>query len=105
MSLDIAIEHLRDTGWSSLDTSGHTYSPEGRLYPTPDRICTEFRTLGRILEIRRIDLFDCWRAEWADQSGSPEGAVVGQSEDEAAVHALAELRRRLGISAPSRSRT
>lgn len=103
MSLDIAIEHLLGTGWSSLDTSEHIYSPEGRLYPTVERIRAEFHRLGRTLELRRIDLFDCWRAEWTDASGTPAGAVVGQTEDEAAVHALAELRRLSTTGAPLRA--
>jgi len=97
MGLDIAIEELYATGWSSLDTTGHEYSPGGRLYPTVERAEQEFASGGRALPIRKVDLFDCYRAEWTDSSGAAAGAVVGQSEAEAAVYALAQLRRQAGV--------
>ena len=99
MSLDLAIDQLLETGWSLLDTSDHEYSPSARLYPTPERVTREFRMAGVDLRIRRVDLFDCFRAEWTDPDSARREAVVGATREEAAVYALVRLRRRLAESA------
>ncbi|MEO1130275.1 MAG: hypothetical protein AAFX05_11305 [Planctomycetota bacterium] len=99
MGLDIAIEELYATGWSSLDTTGHEYSPGGKLYPTVERVEQEFHTTGRELTIRKVDLFDCFRAEWTQPDGTVEGGIVGATREEAAVYALAQLRRSAGTPA------
>lgn len=91
--LEYAIDELRATGWSTLDTAGCSYTPAGSMYPNLERTHREFGELSHTLTITRIELFDCFRAAWSDSNGSPVGAVVGQSEAEAAVYALAQLRR------------
>lgn len=93
MGIDFAIEELYQTGWSALDTAGCEPDSTGRWVPTVERITREFSREGFTLEIRHVQLFDCFRAQWADASGIPAGGVVGQSELEAAVYALAQLRR------------
>ncbi|MDX2115713.1 MAG: hypothetical protein SFZ24_08865 [Planctomycetota bacterium] len=95
MGLTFAIEELYATGWSTLESTGCEFDADGRLYPTVARIAREFADAGYALQIRRIDLFDCCRAEWRAPSGEASGAVVGQSEAEAAVYALAHFRRLL----------
>lgn len=95
MGLDFAIDELYATGWSALDSNGCAYHNDGRPYPSRARVEQEFVSAGFSLTIRRIQLFDCHRAEWADQAGIPLGAVVGHTESEAAVYALSQLRRSL----------
>lgn len=92
MGLDFAIEQLFATGWSALDTSGCEYH-KGRCHPGLGRVMREFASAGVDLSIRKIDLFDCYRAEWRDASGHALGGVVGHTETEAAVYALAMFRR------------
>ena len=93
MGIDFAIEELYQTGWSALDTSGCEPDDTGRWIPTVQRVIAEFAADGLSLELKHVQLFDCFRAEWSDASGSPRGGVVGQSEIEAAVYALAQLRK------------
>ncbi len=96
MGLDYAIEELYATGWSPLDTRGCDHDPTGRPFPLPGRVQDEFGAAGYELEIKHVQLFDCYRAEWRDRStGAASGAVVGHAEDEAAVFALSQLRRQL----------
>lgn len=93
MGLDFAIDELYATGWSSLDSAGCAHHADGRAYPTIDKVVQSFAARGLVLGIRHIQLFDCYRAEWRDASGVALGAVVGQSEAEAAVYALSQMRR------------
>ncbi|TVQ32269.1 MAG: hypothetical protein EA376_06375 [Phycisphaeraceae bacterium] len=95
MGLDFAIDELYATGWSDLDSTGCDHTPDGRVFPRVERVRQEFERAGFSLTIRFVQLFDCHRAEWSDASGAAAGAVVGQSESEAAVYALAQLRRQL----------
>lgn len=100
MGLEYAIEELYATGWSPLDTRQCDHDASGRLYPLPARVSSEFASAGFDLEIKHVQLFDCYRAEWRDRTtGATSGAVVGHAEDEAAVFALSQLRRHLS-SAP-----
>lgn len=92
MGLDFAIDQLFATGWSALDTTGCEFHG-GRCYPGLGRVMREFAASGADLSLRRIDLFDCFRAEWRDAAGRALGGVVGQTEIEAAVYALAQFRR------------
>jgi hypothetical protein len=92
MGLDFAIEQLFATGWSALDTTGCEYH-QGRCYPGLGRVMREFAAAGADLSLRKIDLFDCYRAEWRDHAGHALGGVVGHTETEAAVYALATFRR------------
>lgn len=93
MGLTFAIDDLYATGWTALDTAGCEFA-ESRPFPNVDRVRREFDAAGCVLAIKHIQLFDCYRAAWSDRvTGAPAGAVVGQSESEAAVYALAQLRR------------
>jgi hypothetical protein len=95
MSFEFALDELYATGWSDLDSSGCSHHVDGRAYPRPDRVKQEFAAAGVDLEIQKIDAFKCYRAKWADMdTGNPE-TVVGQCDAEAAVFALARLRRQL----------
>ncbi len=96
MGYDIALDELYATGWSALDTAGCEPAGAGKWSPSVDRVRTEFSSRGMDLSISHVQLFDCFRAEWRE-SGTPSalGAVVGQSEREAAVYALAQMRRQM----------
>ncbi|MEQ8770859.1 MAG: hypothetical protein RIB60_10175 [Phycisphaerales bacterium] len=93
MSITIAIDELYETGWSKLDSSGCESGPDGRWYPSAGTVAREFEAAGFSLNVTHIQLFDCYRAAWADGSGEPVGAVVGASEAEASIFALSRLRR------------
>lgn len=95
MGLSFALDELHATGWSCLDSSGCAFDVDGRPYPAPARVLQEFASAGFELVITHQDKFNCYRAEWRE-AGSPETqAVVGHSEAEAAVYALAQFRRSL----------
>ena len=98
MGLDFAIDELYATGWTGLDSSGCEFHADGRAFPSIDRVRRSFEEAGYTLTIRHIQLFDCFRAEWRDASNDG-GAVVGQTEREAAVYALSQLRRQLAATA------
>ncbi len=98
MGIDFAIDELYATGWTSLDSSGCDRHDDGRAYPNPETVRREFEQAGFDLSLKHIQLFDCYRAEWRDSGGSAAGAVVGQTEAEAAVYALSQLRRSTSIS-------
>lgn len=100
MGLDFAIDELYATGWSSLDSAGCAHHVDGRAYPTVDKVVQTFAARGLVLSIRHIQLFDCYRAEWRDAMSVALGAVVGQSEAEAAVYALSQMRRQ-AVSLPT----
>lgn len=102
MGLDFAIDLLYGTGWSGSDLLGCEHSPSGRVFPGLKRVEREFADAGYRLRVRHIAAFDCHRAEWADASGRAVGGVVGSSEAEAAVYALATLRRvSMGVGSAS----
>jgi len=92
MGLDFAIDALYSTGWSGLDTAGCGQHADGRAYPQPDRVREEFRALGADLTLRHVDGFECFRAEWTGADQTPRW-VVGTTEAEAAIYALAQFRR------------
>ncbi|HBS29442.1 MAG TPA: hypothetical protein DEB06_08335 [Phycisphaerales bacterium] len=99
MSITFAVDALYSAGWSTLDSTGCEVSPDGRVYPGPGRVRHELDALGLGLTIGKVEEFDCVRAEWTRSgSSTPEGAVVGQTEAEAAVYALAQARRSLSHS-------
>jgi hypothetical protein len=95
MGLGFAIDDLYATGWPVSDSSGCVRHADGRSYPGPERVRVEFQAAGFDLSVRHVQLFDCYRAEWKDASGGAAGGVVGRCEAEAAVYALAQLRRSL----------
>jgi hypothetical protein len=102
MGLDFAIDALYATDFRSSDVVDCQVHRDGRAYPTQRAVGEAFARLGFSLTIRHVQLFDCYRAEWRDAQGQPQGAVVGQSADEAAVYALSLLRRQVqpAASAP-----
>jgi|SRR5271156_1701629 len=100
MNLEISVDKLYETGWqpdagqlSSAPAEGLERLPDGRLYPSVLKIQQLFAAQGFELAIRYVQLFDCYRAVWTDSSGAAAGAVVGSDEREAAVYALAQLRK------------
>ena len=95
MGLDFAIDELYATGWTALDSTDCDYLADGRCFPRISRVLKEFAEAGFELSLRHVQLFDCYRAEWRGQDGSAGGAVVGKAEAEAAVYALAQLRRQV----------
>jgi hypothetical protein len=100
MGLDFAIDELYATGWSGLDSASCEFHADGRSFPSVERIKKYFAQAGFTLTTRHIQLFDCYRAEWRDASNDG-GAVVGQSEKEAAVYALSQLRRQVAALSPA----
>ncbi len=110
MGLDVAIDALYATGWNPLDSAGCAYAPgSGRLYPGVERVRREFHDLGFELSLSHVQLFGCDRAAWSPLAPpgpgpGPDaalgGAVVGSSSTEAAVYALAQVRRAV-IGAPA----
>lgn len=98
MGLEFAIDELYATGWSALDTLGCEHYTDGRSFPSASRVGEEFESAGFAFSVRHIQLFDCYRAEWSERGGGETGAVVGQTESEAAVYALSQLRRSLAPS-------
>ncbi len=95
MGLDFAIDELYASGWNDLDSSECSHHVDGRAFPTIERVKREFRASGYALQVRHFQLFDCYRAEWVDGAGVTQGAIMGQSELEAAVYALSQFRRSL----------
>ena len=96
MGLDFAIDELYATGWSGLDTSGCTAHTDGRSFPTTERIKREFAAAGYALTVEHAASYSCYRASWRSAAdGQDSGAVVGHTEAEAVVFALAHLRRHL----------
>lgn len=93
MGLDFALDELYATGWSNLDTAGCLYHKDGRAYPGVARVQQEFAAAGFDLTIQHAAPYNCYRATWTASGGTGAGAVVGHSESEAAVFALAHLRR------------
>lgn len=104
MNLEFSVEKLYETGWQPEMPAGGSGGsaaegmeslPNGRLYPSVLKIQEIFAAAGYELAIRYVQLFDCFRAVWTDRSGAAAGAVVGSDEREAAVYALAQLRKSL----------
>jgi len=91
MGLDFAIDALYQAGWNATQTQGLAQHKDGRAYPSPQAARAFFEDHGYLLTIKHIQLFGCHRAEWLDPQGVPAGAVVGGSEDEAAVYAMSRL--------------
>ena len=97
MGLDFAVEQLNATGWTATDSGGCGRLADGRVYPEAARVAREFAEAGFVLRLRHVALFDCYRAEWvaaADEDpGESARTVVGRTCAEAAVYALALMRR------------
>jgi hypothetical protein len=95
MGLEFAVEDLYATGWSGLDTTGCLYTLDGRSYPGLERVRQEFASAGFDFTTRHMQPFNCYRAEWREAGAGEAGSVVGRTEAEAAVYALAQMRRTL----------
>lgn len=85
MSLEYAVSRLYEMGWEGGDGLLLQKLEDGRAYPAVADIRRYFEAEGENLVVRRVALFNCYRAEWAS------GYCVGTSEAEAAVYALAKL--------------
>lgn len=100
MNLQYSVDKLYETGWQPTDVTGCERLPDGRLYPSVAQVQAAFAAAGYSLTIRHVQLFDCCRAVWSDSTGTAAGAVVGADEREAAVFALAQLRKsKTGVTA------
>lgn len=97
MGLNYAIDELYATGWTALDSQGCQADDRGRLFPTADRVRAEFATEGLEITLEHVALFDCYKALWT-RDREQLGSVVGHTRDEAAVFALARLRRSLLVA-------
>lgn len=96
MSISIVLDELQATGWSGLDSTGCQFDSAGRAYPGVRRVEREFQAAGLDFHITHVDQFNCFRAEWREPGATEiAGSVVSASEAEAAVHALAQMRRTL----------
>ncbi len=100
MGLDFAIDALYLTEFKPTDVTDCRTHKDGRAYPTLDAVNMAFTAHGTSLTIKHVQLFDCHRAEWRDAQGMQLGAVVGQTAEEAAVYALALLRRQQPAATP-----
>ena len=105
MNLEFSVDKLYETGWHPEGSaiagggSGQERLPDGRVYPSVGKVQLIFAAAGYELAIRYVQLFDCYRAVWTDRSGAAAGAVVGSDEREAAVYALAQLRKSAAVAA------
>lgn len=95
MSFEFALDELYATGWSDLDSSGCSHHSDGRAFPRPDRVKQEFAAAGVDLSLEKVDAFKCYRAKWSETDTGTPVTVVGACDAEAAVFALARLRRQL----------
>ena len=101
MNLDYAVDRLYEAGWLPLGDSDLERLPDARCYPSVIAVQREFAAAGLELSIKHNLIFNCYRATWAPV-GEPldadhvadekHGTVVGSSDCEAAVYALAQLR-------------
>lgn len=91
MSLSIAVDRLYETGWLPAAADDVETLQDGRAVPSILAIQQAFTAAGLELIIKHNLIFDCYRAEWSDEDGNA-GTVVGKTELEAAVFALAQLR-------------
>lgn len=91
MTIDFAVDRLYEVGWNpSFDSESETL-PDGRKVPSLAAVQREFAEAGLELSIKQNLIFGCYRATWSRDS-QVVGTVVGDSEMEAAVYALAQLR-------------
>ena len=99
MGISIALDELLASGWSGLDSAGCSFDETGRAFPTVQRVGQEFAAAGFDLAITHMATFDCYRAEWREAGAAAvAGSTVSRSQNEAAIHALAQLRRSLAAA-------
>ncbi len=101
MNLEYAVERLYESGWSTFGDYDLERLPDGRAFPSLLTVRREFARAGLELQIKHNLMFNCYRATWGpagealdDKHAADEshGTVIGTSEAEAAVYALAQLR-------------
>jgi hypothetical protein len=101
MNLAYAVERLYETGWSTVGEWDMDRLPDGRLFPSLIAVQSAFTRAGLDLSIKHNLIFNCYRATWAPAgealdpahaADARHGTVIGTSEREAAVYALAQLR-------------
>jgi hypothetical protein len=103
MNLTYAVDRLLEAGWLPAEQPGLELErlPDGRSYPSIFAVQREFGRQGLELSIKQNLIFNCYRATWAPrgegidparQGDERHGTVVGSSESEAAVYALAQLK-------------
>ena len=106
MNLDYAVDRLYESGWFPLSGEGdYEQLADGRRYPSVESVRREFARAGLSLVIKHNLIYNCHRATWAplgdahDPASNDQrhGTVVGASEYEAAVYALAQLRETTAI--------
>jgi hypothetical protein len=101
MSLQIAVDRLYETGWTPAAGEETESAPDGRVFPGLLSIQRTFFAAGLELAIKHNLVFNCYRATWYPigqplegwaTADATHGTVVGQTDVEAAVYALAQLR-------------
>jgi hypothetical protein len=102
MSIAIAVDRLYESGWLPTEDIELERLPNGLRFPTVGAVQREFARAGLELSFKQNLMFRCYRAAWIpigeslDQTYEADdrhGTAIGNCEREAAVHALAQLRR------------
>ena len=100
MNLEYAVERLYEVGWRPSYQDVHRL-PDGREYPSVHAVRGDFARAELQLVIKHTPDFGCYRATWAPlgqpvdppvSADARHGTVIGASEQEAAVYALAQLK-------------
>lgn len=95
MTLLYAVDALYEAGFCPTHEMDLETLPDGRAFPSVIAVQNEFSKLGYELSIKHNLVFNCYRATWSRTGRGgvqiDEGIVVGQTELEAAVYALAQL--------------
>ena len=101
MNLNYAVDRLYEAGWLPSGEMELEKLEDGRIFPTVLTVQREFARAGLELAIKHNIMFRCYRAAWgpigealdpAHAADERHGTVVGTSEKESAVYALAQLR-------------
>jgi hypothetical protein len=99
MSLTYAVDRLYEIGWLPEQRMDLERLSDGRRYPSLAAIQRLFAEQGLRLSVKEDQKFHCYQAVWspADEVSDParaaderHGTVVGSSDREAAVYALAQ---------------
>ena len=110
MNLDYAVDRLYESGWHpAFGEQEYETLADGRRFPAVAQIVREFEREGLRLTIKHNAEFNAYRATWApipsrseaEDSDGRHGTVIGTSEMEAAVYALAHLRELRGVRIPA----
>jgi hypothetical protein len=109
MNLDFAVDRLFESGWAPVfgDSDPYETLAVGRRFPGLGAIRREFERAGLNLIFKHNLMFNTHRATWSPinelndatpaQEARRYGTVIGSSEQEAAVCALAQLRESQGL--------